>query len=281
MERALDDWCARAPMDPQPYIERVINRALLHDKTGAQEAEESFFLRFNSYLADLLKLSDALVPLGETNLSRQCIVQAEAQGFATFTLQQLLMETCLSKGDWTGAQEMLAQLDSQRPPNDTAANYWVFESRLISATLDPASGTQALLTSKIQEQRLSIVAYRRFIDVLRAAKRNDTALDIARIALDNYPNSESLKKTVAALATEVTTSEATKPHPVITPVKFDATTADKITATAREALAEVDDEALFSKHLAEQVKSGQIDEALSAILAARNARPAWLIAPRG
>ena len=276
MERVLAEWCRNDFTDPAPYINLVVNRASLQDKAGAQAALDAFFLRFSSYPETLIKLSEALVPLGETDLSKQCLAQAETQGFATYTLQQLLMEACITRGNLTEAQDVLDRLAPLHMANDPLAGYWVLMTRMVAAALDPSSGVQSNLVSEVQKQRLSMAAYHRLISVLRTSGQNATALDVTRLALDNYPNSTALQKTSAALLNAVTASEAAKPKLVITAVKLDSTASDKIQAATRAMLAGVDNETVFLKNLDDQIKDGKTDDALASIRTARSAQPDWL-----
>jgi len=276
MERTLAEWSQNDFTNPAPYIDLVVNRAALHDKTGAQAALDGFFLRFNSYPETLIKLSEALVPLGETDLSEQCLAQAQAQGFATYTLQQLLMEACITRGNLKEAQAILDRLSSLHEANDPLAGYWVLVTRMVAAALDPSSGVQSNLVSEVQKQRLSMAAYHRLITVLRAANQNATALDVTRLAMDNYPNSTALQKTSVALLDAVTAEEAAKPKPVVTAVKLDSAATDRIQAATRAMLAMVDNETVFFKNLNDQIKAGQTDDALASIHTARSARPEWL-----
>ncbi len=278
MERMLSEWCRLDSTNPAAYINWVVNRASLKDKDGAQNALDAFFLRFNSYPEYLIKLSEALVPLGESNLSKQCVAQAKSQGFATYTLKQLLMEACITQGNLTEAQDVLDQLAPLHAANDPLTGYWVLMTRLVAASLDPSTGVQSNLLAKVQEQRLSMVAYRRLLAVLRAANQNATALEIARLALSNYPNSAALQKTADILLNALTATEAAKPKHVITAVKLDSAAADKIQAATRATLAGVDNENVFFKNLEAKIKDGQADAALAAIRAARSSQPEWLSA---
>ncbi len=276
MERALADWCRRDPTNPTPYVNVVVSRAMLRDTVGAQAALESFFIRFNSRIDNLIELAKALVLTGETALSRQCLASAEDQGFPTITLQQLLMETCITKGEWDEAQTLLNRLTALQSKNDPSAPYWRLMTLLVAATLDPAEGVQSNLISTLQDQRMTLVAYRRLISVLRAAGRNSTALGITQLALSRYPNSASIKQTLTTLAIEVAADKAAKPRPVIIKLQHRQDTADTIEAATRATLAGVNDETLFFEHLEVQIKSDKANEALSAIHAARDARPEWL-----
>ena len=276
MERVLAEWCRSDFTAPAPYINLVVNRASLQDKAGAQAALDAFFLRFNSYPEALIELSKALVPLGKIDLSKQCLAQAETQGFATYTLQQLLMEACITRGDLAEAQDVLDRLTPLHMANDPLAGYWVLMTRMVAAALDPSSGVQSNLVSEVQKQRLSMPAYHRLISVLSASGQNATALDVTRLALDNYPNSTALQKTSASLLNAVTVAEAAKPKPVVTAVKLDSAAADKIQAATRAMLAGVDDETVFFKNLNDQIKAGQTDDVLASIRTARSARPEWL-----
>jgi tetratricopeptide (TPR) repeat protein len=278
MERMLSEWCRLDSTNPTPYINWVACRASLNDKEGAQNALDTFFLRFNSYPEYLIKLSETLVPLGESDLSRQCVAQAESQGFATYTLKQLLMESCITEGNLTEAQEILDQLAPLHEPNDPLIGYWVLMTRLVAASLDPSTGVQSNLLAKVQEQRLSMLAYRRLITVLRSANKNATALDITRLALSNYPNSTALQKTADTLQNALTATEVAKPKQVITAVKLDSAAADKIQAATRATLAGVDNEDVFFKNLDDKIKAGKADDALAAIRTARSSQPEWLVA---
>ncbi len=272
----LSEWRRLDSTSPTPYINGVTNLAALKNKEGAQTALDAFFLRFNSYPDYIIKLSEALVPLGESNLSKQCVAQAEAQGFATYTLKQLLMEAYISQGKLMAAQAVLDELASLHAANDPLAGYWVLMTRLVAAGLDPAAAVQSNLIAKVQEQRLSMVAYRRLISVLRAADRNATALEISRLALVHYPNSIALQQTSESLAASLTATEAAKPKSVIQAVKLDSASADKIQAATRSTLAGVDIETVFFKNLDAQIKSGKTDDALAAIRTARSSQPEWL-----
>ena len=276
MEYVLTEWCHQDPTNPTPYINLVTNRVLIHNTDGAQAALKSFFTRFDSNLDNLVALSKELVPLGETALSKQCLAQAQDQGFPLFTLKQFLMETCITKGDFSEAQALLNQLVAQLPKNDPSSSYWQLMSLLIAATLDPTDGVQSNLTTSLQEQRMTLVAYRRLISVLRAAGRDNTALSIAQLAQRYYPDSTPIAQTYMSLAKAVEANKAAKPQLVIIKPKPSVVTDKKIETAARSTLAGVDDETLFFNRLNAQIKGNKTNDALTAIHTAKDARPEWL-----
>lgn len=260
MASALQSFRELTPTDPRAYVYGIVQRWLVGDRAGAEEALENYFQRFAAVPQNLTMAASAAADAKALPLVRRCVERSATHGFRAGPMLLVLLQAELVAGENEAAKATLANAKRslQKPePVEEFALTWL--ERLLAVALQPDAGAEAALIEFFRQRPMPLRVYRQTTEILISAGRPGAARSVLDLAVRSYGASRSL----ASLRETVERSLAVAQDP----------------ARGQETLVSVraaPEAGKFFEALAQLEREERWTEAAQRLREVRVAKPAWL-----
>jgi len=265
MDRAMEEWRALAPADPEVFAFGVVQRALSGRTDVANAAFDDFVRRFGGQEESLMRLASALAAADQVPLLQRCVEVAIERGHRPQRAQVALVHALLRQGDWLGAGRALAGIAPESGGAAAAPPEWrAWMHGTLASVQSQTDGADAPIVALLRERPWPIRVLRESIEALIRAERLAAARDVLARATENYPASRWFKARAAEVKLEIM-------------ARTEALPADPAPR------ARISAEQVFVLRLEDLLRGGRWEEAASHIQQVQGQRPApaWLAARSG
>lgn len=265
MDRALEEWRALAPADPEVFSFGVVQLALAGRAEAANAAFDDFVRRFSGQGENLARLASALAAADQVPLLHRCVAVAIEHGHRPQRAQVALVHALLHQGDWLGAGRALAAIAPEPDGVPAAPPEWrAWLQGILACVQSRTESADAPIVALLRERPWPIRVWRQSVDALIRAERFAAARDVLARAVEIYPASGWLKARAAEVKLEIMARTEALP----------ADLAPRARVTAEQ---------VFVLRLEDLLRGGKWEEAARHIQQAQGQRPApaWLAARSG
>ncbi|HVS53352.1 MAG TPA: hypothetical protein VHD62_13430 [Opitutaceae bacterium] len=201
MEAAIAELRRQAPSSPAPAIYGIVQRAMAGRAEAARAALEDFIFRFGGTAGALQAAAEPLAEIGERALVERCAAAATERGQLPAPFQVLLVQASFQRGEWANAARVLAAMAPPAGRNAAGEQAWHdWAQRVVEAATIPADAAQLALIEFLRSRPWPMSIFRRSIEALRRAGRDDTARDALALARGAFPESAWLGEQETAIA---------------------------------------------------------------------------------
>lgn len=219
MVRVLATIRAEAPADPRPYVFGFVQQLLAGREAEGRALIEDFIFRFGGTEANYLLAAQPLAEIGRGAEIELLLAAAAERGIRDPRLLASRLEVLIMERRWAEATRQISDIRAMLPADDAGrAGLLDLFQYLVAAASDPADGAQSSLTDYVRARQLPMSAYRRCVEVLRAAGRLETARRIVGFAEGVYPGNRYLAGSRSSLDADIearrAAEAASRPAPV-------------------------------------------------------------------
>jgi len=188
MEAVLARSLVANPEDPAVFIDLIYNRVQAGNTHGARDALNKFFVKFYGNPDNLIPLARAISKTEDTDMLALLIAEADAVGYAGIGLREIMVEFLAGRGEWAQADVLLGEIARRRNVYAAPAGHWqLFYTSLVAAASQPDMVNQVRFLELMRAERPHPEAFERVIRQLAQARRKSTAVAIASLAQNRYP----------------------------------------------------------------------------------------------
>lgn len=220
MERAAAELRAMAPGDARMAVYAIVQCAMAGRDGAARKNFDDYLFRFGGEAANLTLLTEPLAEIGARTfleLSRKWAVE---HGFSVRPIQVQLVQVCVQRGDWADASALLAQLQPlpAAPVRSAEADKlwrdWM--AAMVGGATTGREAARLALIELMRDRAWPVIIYRKTIETMRKAGREEVAAEVVALAQSRYPASAWLKGQGAELARALAARSAPVQPPVAT-----------------------------------------------------------------
>jgi hypothetical protein len=188
MEKSLALQIQQDPAAITPRVALLVQRLLAGDRKGAQEALESFLLRFDADPDKMRLVVAPLAELGEVELLNLCLRRSDELGHAGIGVREFIVEAYLRRGEWNQVDPLLTEIRARRERFSLPPGQWQeYHETLLRALRDPARGAQNALVDFLQQLTPGADALERVAVLLEQADLSETTKQVRALARQLHP----------------------------------------------------------------------------------------------
>lgn len=197
LERAVAELRAMAPGDARIAVYVIVQCAMAGRDGAARKHFDDYLFRFGGEGANLTLLTEPLTEIGARTLLELSRKWAADHGFPVRPIEAQLVQVCVQRGEWADASTLLAQLKPLSAASVRSAEADKLWRDWMAAQVGVATtGREAARMALIEVMRDRVwpgKIYRKTIETLRKAGREELAAEVVALAQSRYPASAWLK----------------------------------------------------------------------------------------
>lgn len=209
MEQALEEVHRISPALPAPLVYGVVQRAMAGRHEAARKALDDYLFRFGGSPANLQLIAEPLVEIGDLPLLERCAAAAAERGYMAQPYQVMLAQIHLQRGNWAEIGALVPRIVVAKGRDAAISQAWRdWLTRLVDAASAPVDAAQQALVEYFRSRPWPIKLYRKTIEALRRAGRQETAREISLLGAAAFPASAWMRQQLTEIEGELTARQA-------------------------------------------------------------------------